>query len=119
MFNLTKQERLVLVFLAVVFLIGTTLHYVFKKSARLQEMISLIDNDGLYHKMDINQATYEELLNLPSVGPVTAKRIIDYRRNNGPLTHLEELKAIEGIGNSNYQKIVKFLRIPPETLNKN
>ena len=112
MLNLTKQERLVLIFLASVFLIGTSLHYSFKKSAHLQKAVSLLEGDKLYHKIDVNTATYEQLLNLPSVGPVTAKRIMDYRSQKGSFESLEELKTIKGIGNSNYQKMVKFLKTP-------
>lgn len=119
MLNLTKQERLVLTFFASVFFIGTSLHYTFKRSASLQKAVNLIEGDKLYHKIDINTATYAEILNLPSVGPVTAKRIVDYRSQNGPLSSLEELKTINGIGNSNYQKIVKFLKTPLQAPSRN
>ena len=112
MLNLTKQERLVLIFFACVFFIGTSLHYTFKKSAPLEKAVSLIEGDKLYPKIDINTASYQELLALPSVGPVTARRIIDYRSQHGPLSSLEELKMIDGIGNSSYKKMVKFLKTP-------
>ena len=116
MFDLTKQERLVLIFLVSVFLVGTTLHYTFEKNSHLNHIFNIIDSDGLYRKIDINLATYEELVNLPYIGPVTAKRIMGYRSQKGSFTNIEQLKAVQGIGNFNYQKIAKFLKVEKSSL---
>ncbi|MBE0449148.1 MAG: helix-hairpin-helix domain-containing protein [Actinobacteria bacterium] len=56
-------------------------------------------------KVNINLATMEQLDSLPGVGPVTAQKIIDYRSKHGPFKRLEELKAIDGIGNKKYDQI--------------
>jgi competence protein ComEA len=61
--------------------------------------------------LDLNAATYEELLQLPGVGPVLAKRIVEHRRTNGPFRHLEELKNVKGIGAKTYVKLARLLII--------
>lgn len=49
-------------------------------------------------KVNINTATLEELGTLPRVGPVTAQRILDWRKDHGPFASVDELDAIDGIG---------------------
>lgn len=46
----------------------------------------------------INSATYEELQTIPGVGPSTARLIIKYREENGTIASLDDLLAMEGIG---------------------
>jgi competence protein ComEA len=48
--------------------------------------------------VDLNSATAEELDALPGIGPVTAQKIVDYRRQHGPFTSVADLDAIAGIG---------------------
>ncbi len=46
----------------------------------------------------LNTATVEDLDTLPGIGPVTAQKILDYRRQHGAFIRVDELKAIPGIG---------------------
>lgn len=46
----------------------------------------------------LNSATIEQLDALPGVGPVTAKKIVDYRQKHGAFSSVDELDAIPGIG---------------------
>jgi competence protein ComEA len=48
--------------------------------------------------VNLNSATVEQLDGLPGVGPVTAQKIVDYRREHGPFTSVDQLDAIAGIG---------------------
>ncbi|MFF2841662.1 helix-hairpin-helix domain-containing protein [Paenarthrobacter sp. NPDC057981] len=49
-------------------------------------------------KININTASLEELGTLPRVGPVTARRILDWRKEHGAFTSVDELDAVDGIG---------------------
>ncbi|MFC8038307.1 helix-hairpin-helix domain-containing protein [Paenarthrobacter sp. NPDC057355] len=49
-------------------------------------------------KVNINTASLEELGTLPRVGPVTAQRILDWRKERGAFTSVDELDAVDGIG---------------------
>ena len=46
----------------------------------------------------INSASQEELETLPGVGPVTARRIIEYREQVGEFIDLDDLDQVAGIG---------------------
>ena len=53
--------------------------------------------------VNINTATATELETLPGVGPVIAKRIIDYREKNGAYKNIGELKNVSGIGDKTFE----------------
>lgn len=48
--------------------------------------------------LDVNDASQEELKQLPGLGTLLAERIVAYRQTNGPFRHVEELERIRGIG---------------------
>lgn len=49
-------------------------------------------------KVNLNSATMDQLDELPGVGPVTAKSILDWRTKNGRFTKVEDLLDVKGIG---------------------
>ncbi len=53
---------------------------------------------ALGRRMDINKAGFRDLMLLPGVGPVTARRILADRRTRGRLTSLDDLTRIKGLG---------------------
>ncbi len=53
-----------------------------------------------FYKININTANEQELQQLEGVGPVLARRIVEYREQNGSFQQLEELKNVKGIGDS-------------------
>ena len=56
-------------------------------------------------KVNINNADESELDELPGVGPSTAQKIIQYRKENGEFKSIDELKNVSGIGEAKFQKI--------------
>jgi competence protein ComEA len=56
-------------------------------------------------KININTAGSATLETLPSIGPVIAQRIIDYRLANGPFAQLEEIMDVSGIGPATFERI--------------
>jgi DNA uptake protein and related DNA-binding proteins len=53
----------------------------------------------------INRADDRQLQSIPGIGPVIARRIIDYRGRNGPFHNEEELLKVKGIGPKKLQKM--------------
>ncbi len=56
-------------------------------------------------KVNINNADESKLDELPGVGPSTAQKIIQYRKENGEFKSIDELKNVSGIGEAKFQKI--------------
>lgn len=56
-------------------------------------------------KININSATEEELTKLNGIGDSMAKRIIDYRTNNGPFMTIEEIMKVSGISEKKFEVI--------------
>lgn len=56
-------------------------------------------------KIDVNTANAYELEGLPGIGPVLARRIIEYREKHGRFQTLSELKKVSGIGDAKLEAI--------------
>lgn len=63
--------------------------------------------------LDLNRASEEELIALPGIGPVLARRILDYREEHGPFGSLEELLAIPGIGEELLESLRPLVTLQP------
>ena len=59
--------------------------------------------------LNLNIATTEELIKLPGVGDVIAKRIIDYRERHGRLRRPEEIIIVEGFSERKYRAIAELV----------
>ena len=60
------------------------------------------ETDG---KVNINQASKEELMTLPGIGEVKADAIIQYRTEQGKFASIEEIKNISGIKDGVFEKM--------------
>jgi competence protein ComEA len=61
--------------------------------------------------LNLNTATYEELILIPRVGDVTAQRILQYRDHLGGYSTLEQLMEIKGIGEATFDTIAPYLYV--------
>jgi len=116
MFNFSKHEKVILFILSFILLAGAGL--IFKKTnsnhpSPVIKPISLekADLNAIdkiirdYSIININTANASELEKLSGVGPVLAKRIIDYRQTNGLFNHKEDLLKVKGIGPKLYERL--------------
>lgn len=60
--------------------------------------------------VNINTATEEELKSLPGIGEVTAKAIINYRKDT-PFKTIDDIKNVTGIGESKFKQIKDYICI--------
>jgi len=51
-----------------------------------------------FKPIPINQADAELLRTIPGIGPVFARRIIEFREQHGRINAIEELDAVKGVG---------------------
>ena len=65
------------------------------------------------HPINLNTATLEQLEELPGIGPVTAKSIIDFRTKSGPFKRTEDLLAVPRISKKRFQKIAPYITVGP------
>lgn len=56
-------------------------------------------------KIDINRATVEELTQIKGIGEAYAKRIVEYRDENGDFEKKEDIMQVKGIGAKRYETI--------------
>jgi len=61
-------------------------------------------------KIDLNSASVEELGTLPRVGPVLAQRIVDWRKEHGRFSTVEELDAVDGVGPKMLETLLPLVR---------
>jgi uncharacterized protein len=62
--------------------------------------------------VNLNTASLHLLTYVSGLGPVLAKNIVNYRKENGAFTCREQLKNVPRLGPAAYQQCAGFLRIP-------
>lgn len=65
--------------------------------------------------VNLNQATAEQLVLLPRVGPSIAARIVEFRETNGAFKSVEDLLLVRGIGESTFDLIRPHVTIEGAT----
>ena len=76
-----------------------------------KELEDYIGVDKRYDIININTAVIGELIQLPHIGPSTAEKIIDYRKENGKFLDIREIMRISGIGESTFKDIEKYIEL--------
>lgn len=62
-------------------------------------------------KLNLNTATEEQLMLLPTVGPSKAERIVAWRKKNGGFKRTADLRRVKGFGYRTFKKLEPFLDI--------
>ena len=68
--------------------------------------------------IDLNFSTAQELETLPGIGPILAKRIVDYRMKVGGFQSIQALDQVKGIGEKKLQALSPLLKIFPSIVAK-
>ena len=66
------------------------------------------------YRLNLNDASADELICLPGVGPSTAEAILALREALGGFRSPEELLSVSGIGPVLYEGILPFVTVPEE-----
>ncbi len=73
-----------------------------------------IMSDGKNHRLNINYATLEQLADLDGIGETLARRIVEFREQNGDFKSTEDLLNIKGIGRGKYDKFKDYITVGGE-----
>lgn len=73
------------------------------------EDIIIEGNKSEEEKININKATQTEIETLPGIGPSTALKIINYKKEHGKFNNIEEIKNVPGIGESKFENIKEYI----------
>lgn len=77
------------------------------KNSLTQTVENVVNQVGV----DVNTASYYLLTYISGLGPVLAKHIVDYRKENGAFSARKELLKVSKMGAKTYEQAAGFLRI--------
>lgn len=115
----TKEERMGILIISFSVLIGSFV--LNRREERAINVIAAMDNDiresvtgaeidSLSSKVDVNSASFEELLSVPGIGPKIAESIIE-RRKIRKFKDIYELKEVKGVGDKKIESIKRYIEV--------
>ena len=122
----TSQEKMVVIILSALFMLGMAVKVAKEHFDTGTDQITLIGTNedvvdfyaGLDEKdiefagkVDINTAGIEELKSLPRIGEKTAEKIINKRNELGRFNSVEDLMLVPGLGSKTLEKLLPYIRI--------
>jgi competence protein ComEA len=66
-------------------------------------------------KVNINQASVEQIAQLPRVGAKAAQRIVDFRKARGPFARIEDVMEVKGFGEKRFEQLKPYLAVSGAT----
>jgi competence protein ComEA len=82
-------------------------------SASSHHRAAVVERKQERAKLDLNRASAQEFEELPGIGPVLAKRIVDYRKSGKTFRTVDELRAVKGIGKKKFDRIRALVMVTP------
>jgi comEA protein len=130
-FAFTKNEQTVFLFLSIVFLAGVAVKgykaYIvpvpparfdysaedslFAAGSNAAAADSISGDKRPPGKIDLNNATKTQLMELPGIGEAMAERIILRREEKGRFRSVGELKKVKGIGEKKFEKLLPHIEV--------
>lgn len=102
MFDFTKEEKKVILFLMAVAVLGLGINFTLKVNAQIKRVVKPQADIVM---IDINKVAPEELFSHKIISKHLAQNIIEYRNTYGPFKRLEDLKKVKGIGDYRLSKL--------------
>jgi competence ComEA-like helix-hairpin-helix protein len=102
LFNLTREEKQVVLFIVSLVLIGMGIDFLSKKYSPVQHLLAIDKDMG---RIDLNTADKNALLAVSGLGEKLSQRIIEYRESHSGFRDIAELKNVRGITEYRYEKI--------------
>ncbi|MBM4133695.1 MAG: helix-hairpin-helix domain-containing protein [Nitrospira sp.] len=62
-------------------------------------------------RLDLNRATADDLEQLPGIGPVLARRIVEWRRGHGAFSNVDDLNHVKGIGEKKLRQLKPLVMV--------
>ncbi|HEY1558032.1 MAG TPA: helix-hairpin-helix domain-containing protein [Kofleriaceae bacterium] len=66
-------------------------------------------------KLNLNTATEDQLMLLPSIGPSKAERVVAWRKKNGGFKRTADLRRVKGFGYKTFKRLEPYLDIKGDT----
>ncbi|MBF0569782.1 MAG: helix-hairpin-helix domain-containing protein [Candidatus Omnitrophica bacterium] len=111
MIHLTQQERQVFLFVGLVIVAGLGLDLSLKGHGDRVRVLHILDDPSFFPRVNVNTASFEDLVALPRMNPTTAHAIIDYRKANGPFKTLEDVRIAAGISKGKWRRLEGCLKV--------
>jgi competence ComEA-like helix-hairpin-helix protein len=100
---LTRQERLLLLFFAGLWLCGISTEYALRRFPRARQFVN-----PYFPRYDLNRAGVDELVDSRLISRKIASEIVAYRQIHGPFKSLDELRGVRGIGEYRCEKLKRY-----------
>jgi competence protein ComEA len=63
------------------------------------------------NKINLNQATQDEIMKVPGIGPKEAERIVQYRQEHGGFRSVDELDNVWRVSGSEFEKARDYFEV--------
>ena len=91
------RDQIVLYLLGLALLLAAAYRYIGPRWASAASVRTLQAGERIDYRVDINTAAAAELDLLPGIGPIKARRLIEYREAHGPFRSLADVARVASL----------------------